>query len=68
MMSVASANSPPLSLTRRVMLAFKCDPCHWFRRSLALAPATPEAMETFQCRVAVNAVLQSARDGLKARQ
>jgi hypothetical protein len=68
MMSVASANSPPLSMTRRVRLAFKSDPCHWFRRSLALALATPETMETFQCRVAANAALQSARDGLKAGQ
>jgi tetratricopeptide (TPR) repeat protein/predicted Ser/Thr protein kinase len=48
----------------RAARGLKMDPCHWFRKSLALAPATPNAIESFQYRVAVNAAMQSARDGL----
>ncbi len=50
----------------RAAKGLNTDPCRWFRKSLALAPATPEVLENFQYRVAVNVALQSAREGLKA--
>jgi hypothetical protein len=50
----------------RAAKGLKTDPCPFFRKSLALAPASPDAIENFQYRVAVKAALQSARDGLQS--
>jgi non-specific serine/threonine protein kinase/serine/threonine-protein kinase len=47
-----------------VAKGLKGDPCPWFRRSVALTPAAPRGMESFQYRVAVMAAFQTARDGL----
>ena len=48
----------------RAAKGLKADPCPFSRKSLALAPASPDAIENFQYRVAVKLALESARDGL----
>jgi len=48
----------------RAAMASNADPCPLFRKSLALA-STPGALEDLKYRVAVNAALQAAREGVK---
>lgn len=50
----------------RVAIGLKNDPCPWFRRCISLAPVRPEALESYQYRVAVNTALAGAREGLRS--
>jgi eukaryotic-like serine/threonine-protein kinase len=50
----------------RVAKALQNDACVWFRKSLALAPATPAGIDHFQYRAAVKAALESSRHELES--